>query len=303
MPKGSTGEPLGYHPAMRISLPALLAACVLATIPTVAVAGPVILHGPDDDAVSAATRAKEVLGSGEFRVAGAVSALLGDDPGALVVIGGAVIRCDGEARVDFGAALREATRWVDQMEYSSAIRAIDAVVDALPCGGGDGTSTQLFEAWFLRGIAQFNDGDEAAAKASFARATTLDPARKWDDAFPWTPKPVYLEALQETLARPTVLVRVAAEGVVLDGTPLSAGASVMVQPGEHVLTQGAATFGLTVVPDSVGVRLTTVGAVVEAVLGGTEQGAAWLREVSLAEQWDEVLVVDGEDVRRFRGYG
>ena len=278
----------------------LLAVASLGVVPTPALAAPVVLHGPDDDAVSAATHAKEVLGSGDFRVAGSIGAVLGGDPAALLALGARLSACGGGGDADFVTALAEAAAWVDQMEYASAMGTIDAVVEALPCNGGKATRAQLFDAWFLRGIAAFNDGDEAAAKRAFGAATRLDPSRKWDDAFPPTPKPIYLEALQETLASPAVLLKVQADGVMLDGKALARGSSSPVRAGEHLVTYGGAIFGLLVDENTAGVALVTAGAVEAGVLSGSEQGAAWLRGASEANGWDDVLIVAGDQARRFR---
>ncbi len=285
-------------PMLRTLIPLLVLASV--GVPAASLGAPVVVHGPDDDAVSAATLAKEVFGSRDFVVAGGIVSLVGEAPESLTALGVTLTGCGASKPGDFAGALGEATSWVDQMEYGAAIRALDGVVTSLPCGGGDASAEQLFEAWFLRGIAAFNDGDTEAAKESFARATTLDPSRKWDEAFPPTPKPVYLEALQETLSHPPVIVQVGADGVVIDGKPVARGASASLRPGEHVLTQDGAVFTLQIGSGGAA-TVTTAGAVADGVLSGSELGAAWLAQASARRGWDEVLVVDGKESRRFRG--
>ncbi len=57
-------------PMLRTLIPLLVLASV--GVPAASLGAPVVVHGPDDDAVSAATLAKEVFGSRDFVVAGGI---------------------------------------------------------------------------------------------------------------------------------------------------------------------------------------------------------------------------------------
>ncbi|MCO4773653.1 MAG: tetratricopeptide repeat protein [Deltaproteobacteria bacterium] len=263
-----------------------------------AFAAPVVLHGPNDDAVSAATVAKDVLGSGDFQVAGDLTKAIGP-VGSVVALGAELTPCAKAKIPSVEGVIAESTAWVDQMEYGEAIKSVDRIASLLPCAGGEASRGELFQVWFLRGIAAFNDGDEDSARDAFGRAATIDPSRKWDDAFPPTPKELYLEALQDALSRPPVALEVVAEGVRIDGVDLVAGQGATSLVGEHVLTHGGAVYGFVVPAGADKVILSTPAALARGVLAGDDAGATWLSLASAENGWQEVLVVDGEVARRF----
>ena len=285
---------------MRLFPPAVAALAVVLTVPSLSEARPVVLHDDAEDAVSAATAAKEALGSGDFKVEGEIASVVGP-AGQVVAIGGELTPCKKRKGINVEGVIAESTAWVDQMEYAQAIKSVDRIASSLPCGGGTASQAELFQVWFLRGIASFNDNDEATARSAFSKAATIDPSRKWDEAFPPTPKPLYLEALQEVLAQRPVALSVEAEGISLDGAPLSPGETVTAQIGEHVLTQGEAVFTLTLSEPGGEVILSTPGAIARAVVAGEELGTSWLSEASQARGWTDVLVVSGGETRRFQG--
>lgn len=297
----ASAEPRRYDPiAMRLLTPAAAVLCALVAAPSLAHARPVVLYDAAEDAVSAATAAKEALGSGDFKVEGELASVVGP-AGQVVAIGGELTACTKRKGPNVEGVLAESTAWVDQMEYKQAIKSVDRIASTLPCGGGSASQVELFQVWFLRGIAAFNDGDESTARAAFSKAAMIDPSRKWDEAFPPTPKPLYLEALQEVLSERPVALTVTAEGVALDGAPLTPGETITAQVGEHVLTQGGQVFTLLLDEAGGEVILTTPREVASAIVSRDDLGMAWLTRVTQERGWSEVLIVTGGEARRFKG--
>jgi len=82
----------------------------------------------------------------------------------------------------------------------------------------------------------------------FGRAVAIDPARPWDEAYPPTPKSIFLGALQTALAHPGAALVLPAGAASLDGAEIAMGQVPTVLAGVHVLDHGGARYLLDVPP-------------------------------------------------------
>ena len=261
-------------------------ALVLVGLPIAAPAAPV-LHGggSGDDALA---RAQAVTGRGDLKLHGDLAALgLGDDD-ALVASGAASLGFCAEPPGGGLEKLLVAVRIrIDDMEYGQAMAALAEAADRLPCGAAGASADQLYDLFFLHGLSAFNEGHESTARKRFAQAAVMAPSRKWDERYPPTAKPLYLEALQEALAGRQVPLEVAVDGLTVDGEAVPANQPVTLLAGGHLVALGAQTAWLELPPVG-SVTLASAGVVRAGLAGGDSRFAPWVEALGS----DAVLVTD-----------
>ena len=222
-----------------------------------------------------------------------------------VVVGAPAQRCAKPApRPLRGELLVVRTSMLD-MEYGGALEAIDQITARIACYAEDATPDDLYELYFLRGMAAFNEDQAAEARRSFGQAAALDPSRPWPTEYPPTAQTVYLDALRDAVAQPpAALVREVEGGVSLNGSADDGTPRLLI--GGHLLWAETSRTGLWVqvpgagVPEQ-GVLLTTAVTLISGLLAGNNRYAPWLAAGAAAEGWDEVALVSDDGVVVLRG--
>lgn len=279
---------------------ALLILSALLTAP-LAHAAPVVLYGPGLDAASAAAEAAEWLDTGDFRVAGPAGDLV---PGAdveLVAQGLQLSRCPAEVG-DLGSVLSVARAQVLEMEFESAEGALQTAASGLPCGAADATREQLFELFFLQGLAAFNGGREDEARAGFAAAASVSSTQPWPARYPPTAKGLYLESLQAALqSRATVLDTDLTE-LRVDGEVAETRRGVPLLAGRHVLRHGDDVALATAASEGGNGRITTAGTLRMWLDTGAPEAGPWLAHWAQEQGWTRVvLLYDGRVLELIEG--
>ena len=287
---------MAYNSRVRRLTPCLLALL----LPASAAAAPTVLYGPSFDPVTAAARAAEYLESGEFRVVGPVSDLVSGADSQLVMQGLAAQRClaaTGDLRPVLGVARIQ----VLEMEFESAMTALDAAAQALPCGAAQATREELFDLHFLRGLAAFNDGREADARASFSEAAAVSSAQPWPNSYPPTAKGLYLESLQAALSSRATVLDTDLADLVVNGERADATRGVPLLPGRHVVRWGDDVALVTATVEGGSGRLTTGGTLRVWLETADEAAGPWLAGFAQAEGWERVILLQGDRVLELRG--
>ena len=271
-------------------------------LPGIAAAGPAVLHAPGLTADQAAAAARQALGSDDFTVVGSVDDRIGAIGDTVVVAGATTRECAQPSATSIAATLAAARMQLDEMEYEAGIDLLVRAAVNLPCGAEGATRGQLYELFFLRGLSAFNNEDVDGAKKAFAAAAVIDTGRPWDDSYPPTAKPLFLEALQDAVAPANVReIRSTVAGAYLDGAALATGARLAV--GGHIVVAGGKALWLDVPAGTSPLLVTTASALSADVLAGGADGALWLAGLSADNGWADVLVVGDGTARRFRGTG
>lgn len=281
---------------MRCITPCIL----LLLLPLAASAAPTVLYGPELDAVSAAARAASYLDAGDFRVAGPAADLVVGADAELVAQGLSLQRCVGEAG-ELSPVLGVARIQVLEMEFASARAALEGAAAALPCGARDATREQMFELFFLQGLAAFNGGNEAAAKAGFAAAAAVSSSQPWPPSYPPTAKVLFLEALQAALSSKATVVDTDLTDLWVDGEVAENLRGVPLLAGQHVLRWGDDVVLATASPEGGVARVTTAGTLRSWLETGAEPAGPWLAGFAQANNWDRVLLLIGEQVYELVG--
>ncbi len=286
-------------------LPTLVLAVGL--LPAAASAAPVILTGENVEPEQALELAEETLGVTGIEVAGPLSDVAGGRPDATVVFGAFPERCidpPAGGRPIGGVAVM-AREEIFNMSYGSALERLEQAAAALPCNADAAETDHLYDIFFLRGYALYQEGREAEARRSFSQAATIDPSRPWSDAFPPTPKSTYLEALQDLLESEPAPLRVEVADLVVDGRKLERGRPHTIRPGYHLVRAGSDVLWVRVPSEEQrapsGVVVTTSERLIEGVTAGDNAYGPWLREVSDANGWSGVIIATEDAVLRFDG--
>ena len=271
-------------------------------LPGIAAAGPAVLHAPGLTADQAAAAARQALGSDDFTVVGSVDDRIGAIGDTVVVAGATTRECAQPSATSIAATLAAARMQLDEMEYEAGIDLLVRAAVNLPCGAEGATRGQLYELFFLRGLSAFNNEDVDGAKKAFAAAAVIDTGRPWDDSYPPTAKPLFLEALQDAVAPANVReIRSTVASAYLDGAALASTARLAV--GGHIVVAGGKALWLDVPAGTSPLLVSTARALSADVLAGGADGALWLAGLSADKGWDDVLVVGDGTARRFRGTG
>ncbi len=270
-----------------------------------ALAATTVLHGAGLDVVTAGTRAREFLGSTEFVVAGGVADQIGGPPGGLAIVGTAGRRCSGEAPDgrDLGAMLVPLRLQLLEMDYAGATRVLDDLTTRLPCRATSAGRSELWEIFFLKGLAAWNDGKKAEARAAFAQAAALDPAQPWPTSYPPTAKETYFEAIQAAVTTRSVQLRTDVDGVTLDGRTLSIGTPQTVYTGGHLVRRGGDAMWLTVAPGPETrpeLLVTSADQLIEGLFTGNPSYRPWLVDLAATRGWGDILLVDSHRAAALR---
>lgn len=263
-----------------------------------AFAAPGVVYGPGLDAADAAVRAKELLGSGDFKVLGSLAELTGPATEA-VVIGAAARTCTGKAepldKVLFGAGNQ-----VLELEYASALAALTAAVDALPCGAESATRDQLFRLFFLQGYMHFNENDVEAARAAFTRAAVIDRTKDWPREYPPTAESEYLKGLKAAVDADPARLSAEVETLAHNGESVSVAKPPALLVGDHLLTVNGTPLWVSVAPDAGPVTVTTAGRIAEGILASDAAYAGWLSEACARLGVPELLLLTETGAVLFR---
>ncbi len=266
-------------------------------------AAPQVLYGPGVSEADAQAAVKGKLDDPVF--AGLIWDRLDVGGNKAVVVGAPAERCTKESpRPLRGELLVVRTSMLD-MEYGGALDAIDAIASRIACYAEDASPDDLYELYFLRGMAAFNEDKPAEARKSFGQAAALDPSRAWPSEYPPTAQTVYLDALRDAVAKPpAALVREVEGGVSLNGAADDGTPRLLV--GGHLLWAESSNSGLWItvpaagVPEE-GVILTTAVKLMSGLLSGNNRYAPWLSALAAQQGWDEVALVSMDGVVVFRG--
>jgi hypothetical protein len=269
-----------------------------------AVAAPVVLYGPDLDPVTAAEKAEKELKTRDFTVVGSLADAIGRDGDLPVLFGAEVKPCSDPqpGGKPVGGVVVMAREEILNMSYTQGLLRMQRAIDALPCNAEGAETDHLYELFFLQGITHYFEGRSGQAKASLSQATAIDPARPWDEGWPPSPKPTFLEALQEMLEADPTPLRVEVDDLVVDGRPTERGRAHTIRPGGHLLQVGNDTLWVTVGQEKTlsGVVVTTASQLSAGLLSGDGSYSPWVAEKAKAEGWDEVAVLSTEGVVVFQ---
>ncbi len=281
---------------------ALLLLLLSAAVPGPAQAAPLVVYGPGLDAADAAVAAKEILGTGDFRVHGSLADLVGPAD-APVVVGAQQAACAAKAE-PLDRVLTQARLQVLELEYASALAALSGAVQRLPCGAEGATRDHLFELFFLQGYMHFNEGDQDAARAAFGHAAAIDRTRDWPKEYPPTAKTVYLEGLKAAVGGDPAPLRVEVDGLSVDGTAVDPAAPPALVEGGHLLALGDHALWVTVGPRSArpasGLVLTDGAKLAEGIGAGRAAYAPWVTAACARLGADGLLVVATDGAWTFR---
>ena len=284
----------------------LMCAALLASLLCggLATAGPVVLYGPDLDPVTAAEKAEKELKTRDFTVAGSLADAIGRAGDQPVLFGAEVKPCtdpkpDGKP---VGGVVVMAREELFDMSYTDGVLRMQRAIDALPCHTDGAQTDHLYNLFFLQGIAHYFEGRASQARTALSQATAIDPSRPWDDAWPPSPKPVFLEALQEMLEADSTALRVEVDDLTVDGRPVERGESNTIRPGGHLLQAGGEALWVTVGPERTrsGVVVTTADQLSAGLLAGDGAYAPWVAHKARAEGWNEVAILSSDGVVVFQ---
>jgi hypothetical protein len=193
---------------------------------------------------------------------------------------------------------------VDDLDYASALTALAAAADRLPCGAAGATSDEIYELFFLQGFMHFNDGDEAGAKTSFARAAAIDRTREWPKQYPPTAKTVYLEALQAALGGDPAPLKVEITSLIVDGVQADASDPPALVEGGHLVVIDDRAVWVTVPPrgerPKSGLILTTGARLLTGIVSGNRTYAPWLTACLSELGAESFLIITTGAPRLFR---
>ncbi len=142
----------------------------------------------------------------------------------------------GDQRADTQVLLGEAKRYFDALDYEHAVAALDRIVVTIEARPPqDPLHQRLAEAYEMRGRSRFALGDQPGARADFVSLLKTDPAY----ALPSDVSPrvvaLFQDAAKATVTQLKLSVTPPTAEVRLDGTLISANATVPIAIGEHVI--------------------------------------------------------------------
>lgn len=137
-----------------------------------------------------------------------------------MVIGTESVGCETPAPRPLRGEMLQVRNAMLDMEYGNVRGIIDEIAGRIACYAGDAEPDDLYQLFFLQGLAAFFENDTNAARRAFVQAAALDPAREWPSEYPPTAQNVYLDALRDAVASaPAALVNEAPGPIRLNGAP------------------------------------------------------------------------------------
>jgi len=288
---------------MRHKALAPVVALLLAAAP--AYAGTAVLTAPGVSEADAQEWARQATGKTDFQVLEPLFQRIDLPGGAAIVIGAEAIPCEKPAPRSLKGEMLQVRNAMLDMEYGSVRTIISSITDRIACYAEDAEADDLYQLFFLSGLAGFFEGDSNGARKGFSQAAALDPAREWPTEYPPTAQNAYLDALRDAVAAPPAsLVSEAPGPVRLDGAPDDGTPRLLA--GGHLLWEASSHTGRWVIippggglPDT-GLLVTTAAQLGHGLLAGDGRYSAWLGEMAAREGWDEVLLVSEKKVVVFR---
>lgn len=276
----------------------LFAALSLLLLAGVAHAGPVVVHSPSLDVEAATARAKAAITHAPFRVIGPLNTLIEGRPEALVVVSAEFRRCTQPRTDSLERGLAEARNQLTSMEYATAVERLKRIEDVLPCGAEGAGRGELYDLYFLQGVAHFNAGNKQEAQRLFRKAAILDPQRTWNSRYPPQIKELWVAAVAQVLETKPMTLRTEVDLIVVDGEQLRDGGTVELLPGEHILSSGAGALMVTIPYErqrsEKEVLVSTNAQLVQGLSVGMEEYAPWLADLAATRRWDEVWLITEE---------
>lgn len=267
-----------------------------------------VVYGPGVDASTAAARAQEELGQSDIRAAGPISDWIGVPDNEPVPVGPATLsRCEGERRKrPLKGYLIGIENSMADMSYSDAIRDVDSVIRKLPCLAELAAPDDIYNLFFLQGVAKYFEGNKEGAMAAFAMAAAIAPGREWPDDWPPTPQPTYLEALRQVNASPPANLVVELDDKVIHNG-IESDDSPRLLAGGHLLWIPKTETGMWItvpireeLPEQ-GVLITSGGQLRKGLMTGQPQYAPWIQAVADKEGWEDVVLVSPDGAMRYQG--
>jgi hypothetical protein len=272
-----------------------------------ALASTFVVYGPGVDATTAAALAQEELGQSDVRVAGPIADWIGVPDNEPVAVGATTLtRCTGERRKrPLKGYLIGIENSMADMSYRDAIRDIDSVISKLPCLAEMAAPDDIYNLFFLKGVAQYFEDNKDGAMASFARAAAIAPGREWPDDWPPTPQPTYLEALRKVNASPPADLVVELDDTVLHNG-IAADGSPRLLAGGHLLWIPKTETGVWITVPSreelpeQGLIITSGGQLRAGLMAGEIRYAPWIQAVADKEGWEDVVLVSLDGAIRYQ---
>ena len=149
---------------------------------------------------------------------------------------------DGGIAPDWASVIDTARGQLDSLETAAAQTTLQEALANLACSDTVVEREILGQLYMFRGLAQFFEGGEEAARQDFRRAVTVNPKLEWDSSYPPAPQQAYLKAREdiylqgrarvEAMFLPGEVVQ-----VVVDGESFAAGEAggLDVHPGHHLV--------------------------------------------------------------------
>ncbi len=272
--------------------------------PASAFAGTVVVFGPGIDADAATARARTLLETDDFTVAGNLLDLAGGSMDVPIVVGAAATACR-QVGPDLPAKLVKARNSVVDMEYIDALGHLEEITAGLPCSAANATRDQLYELFFLQGYAHWSADQEAEALEDFVTAASIDPKREWNAAYPPAAKEVFVAGLQQAFARQRVAVRVEVQPAWIDGESFGPSSRPRLIAGQHILRLTDTTFVVEVKDDEANgedIVLTNARRLIAGLYDGENRYAPWLADLAASKKWGStVLVLGGDDPQTLSG--
>jgi hypothetical protein len=270
-----------------------LAALLLAA--GAAQAGPVVVHSPALDVDQATARAKATYTDRAFRVAGALNTLVDGRPEALTIVSATFEKCTHSRTDSLGRGLVEARNQLIAMEYESVVDRLKTIEAILPCGAEGASRTELYDLFFLQGVAHFNAGNEQESTRLFRKAAIIDPQRTWNSRYPPQIKALWVTAVAAVLQTKPMTLQTEVDLIIVDGEQLGDGGSVELFPGDHIVSSAAGALLVTIPYDGQRAErkalVTTNAQLVRGLSIGAEEYAPWLADQAVTRKWEEVLLV------------
>ena len=193
----------------------------------------------------------------------------------------------------------EAKRLFDALDYENAVRALDQSITLLQARSPNepGRRDELASAYEMRARSKFGLGDQAGSEADFVALLRTDPAYMLTGDVSPRVVALFEAVMSRTVTTLNLSITPATATIDLDGVPITAGGSVPIAVGDHVVkasrpgyrqaqatvtaTPGMASE-LTMVLERVAsiVNISTVPANVEVVIDGVNRGKTAASNVS-----------------------
>ena len=160
-------------------------------------AAPVVLYGPGLDGASAAERVRGFLGDAPFVSGGSIEDQIKLDEDAVLLLGlePALCKAPDRSYEALEAELVSIRESLDQMDYAPIFLKARLARDKLPCTARGSRMEDIYDLFFIGGLAAGFEGNEDEARDWFAAAAAIQPSKQWPSRHSPELRPLYLEGL------------------------------------------------------------------------------------------------------------